>query len=353
MNKEYIKEYFKFECNPQAEPKAVVQGKKFRFTILSSRLIRMEYSKSGKFEDRPTQMVWFRNLEVPKYNQTTQNNFLIIETEHLSLRYNQEKPFNARTLRIRLKETNRLWWYGQKDFGNLKGTYRTLDMTNGRRKLKKGLMSKKGYSVLDDSKALVFDQTYWLMPRGEKCIDKYFFGYGKDFLGCLKDFYQIAGKTPMIPRFILGNWWSRYWAYDETELKELIENFAKNKIPLSVCIIDMDWHLVKIDKKYGRGWTGYSWNKTLFPDPKEMLKWLHQRQLKISLNLHPAKGIRGHEEMYPEIAGFMGVNKNIEEPVNFNITDPKFTRGYFDLVHHPLEDQGLDFWWLDWQQGPK
>ncbi len=353
MNKEYIKEYFKFECNPQAEPKAVIQGAKFRFTILTSRLIRMEYSESGKFEDRPTQTVWFRNLEVPEYNQTTQNNILIIETEHLRLKYNREKPFNALTLRIRLKKTNRLWIYGQIDFGNLKGTYRTLDGINGRRWLKKGLMSKRGYTVLDDSKALVFDDNYWLMPREEKCIDKYFLGYGQDYLGCLKDFYQIAGKTPMIPRFILGNWWSRYWEYDETELKELIENFKKNKIPLSVCIIDMDWHLTKIDKKYGRGWTGYSWNKKLFPDPKEMLNWMHQRQLKISLNLHPAKGIRGHEDMYPEIADFMGVDKTNEEPVKFEINDPKFVSGYFDLVHHPLEDQGVDFWWLDWQQGRK
>ncbi|MDR9866167.1 hypothetical protein RIV07_30140, partial [Pseudomonas baetica] len=24
---------------------------------------------------------------------------------------------------------------------------------------------------------------------------------------------------------------------------------------------------------------------------------------------------------------------------------------YFNLVHHPLEKQGIDFWWLDWQQG--
>jgi len=26
-------------------------------------------------------------------------------------------------------------------------------------------------------------------------------------------------------------------------------------------------------------------------------------------------------------------------------------RGYFELLHHPLEAQGVDFWWLDWQQG--
>jgi len=50
---------------------------------------------------------------------------------------------------------------------------------------------------------------------------------------------------------------------------------------------------------------------------------------------------------------FMGVDTSIEEPVEFNIADPKFTAGYFDLVHHPMEEQGVDFWWMDWQQGKK
>ena len=182
-------------------------------------------------------------------------------------------------------------------------------------------------------------------------LDLYFFGYGHDYFGCLRDYYKISGKTPLIPRYILGNWWSRYWEYTEEELKELISTFESHQIPLSVCIIDMDWHLVKIDKKYGRGWTGYTWNRELFPDPKGMLEWLHEKNIKVSMNLHPADGIKPHEECYPRVANFMGANQAAEEPVDFDIADPKFVSAYFDLVHHPLEDEGVDFSWLDWQQG--
>jgi alpha-glucosidase (family GH31 glycosyl hydrolase) len=353
MNQDYTKENFKFECAPRANPKAIVQGTTYRFTILTSRLIRLEYSQLGKFEDRPSQTVWFRNLKVPEYEQSIRKNKLIIETEHLRLIYNPEKSFSAHSLQIFLKETNQKWRYGQRDWGNLKGTHRTLDGAIGRRRLEKGLMSKRGYSVLNDSKTLVFDDSYWLTPREEKSLDQYFLGYGRDYLACLNDYYRITGKTPLIPRFILGNWWSRYWEYDEVELKELIRTFKQHNIPLSVCIIDMDWHLVKIDKKYGSGWTGYTWNTALFPNPEEMLKWLHDQHLKVSLNLHPAGGIKGHEAMYPEIADFMGVDKETEEPVKFDITNSKFVSGYFDLVHHPLEVQGVDFWWVDWQQGRK
>ncbi len=35
----------------------------------------------------------------------------------------------------------------------------------------------------------------------------------------------------------------------------------------------------------------------IFPDPEGMLNWLHSKDLKIALNLHPAEGIRAHEEV--------------------------------------------------------
>jgi alpha-glucosidase (family GH31 glycosyl hydrolase) len=113
----------------------------------------------------------------------------------------------------------------------------------------------------------------------------------------------------------------------------------------------MDWHEVEIDPKYGDGWTGYTWNKEFFPDHKRFLKNLHDRGMKTTLNVHPADGIRGHEECYPRVAEAMGVDVEKEEPVNFDIADPKFLSVYFDELHHPMEEEGVDFWWLDWQQG--
>ena len=35
----------------------------------------------------------------------------------------------------------------------------------------------------------------------------------------------------------------------------------------------------------------------------------------------------------------------------FDPTDPDFLEAYFEELHHPHEDDGVDFWWLDWQQG--
>ena len=96
---------------------------------------------------------------------------------------------------------------------NLKGTVRTLDEVNGATPLKPGLISRNGWAVVDDSQSLVFTDEGWLAPRDatEGAKDLYFFGYGHHYTECIVDFQKLSGKTPIIPRFALGNWWSRYW----------------------------------------------------------------------------------------------------------------------------------------------
>jgi alpha-glucosidase (family GH31 glycosyl hydrolase) len=200
--------------------------------------------------------------------------------------------------------------------------------------------------------SLVFDAHGWLEPRAAlpEAQDLYFFGYGHDYHGCLRDYCRIAGSVPLLPRWALGNWWSRYWAYTQEELTALVEGFRAHDVPLSVCIVDMDWHIVDTGRGYS-GWTGYTWNKALFPDPDGFIRGLHDRGLKTALNLHPADGVRPHEGMYAEMARRMGIDPETEEPVRFDLADPDFANAYFEVLHHPQEARGVDFWWLDWQQG--
>ena len=71
----------------------------------------------------------------------------------------------------------------------------------------------------------------------------------------------------------------------------------------------------------------------------------------MTLNVHPADGVRPFEDAYPAMAQALGRDPASEEPIAFDVTDPAFLDAYFKVLHHPLEDQGVDFWWLDWQQG--
>ena len=68
------------------------------------------------------------------------------------------------------------------------------------------------------------------------------------------------------------------------------------------------------------GWTGYTWNKLLFPDPDAFLKKICMSEgLKTTLNLHPASGIQPWEAAYPAMARAMGIDPATKKYVPFDI----------------------------------
>ncbi len=350
-----IPSHFRLSVEPVAEAAAVVTLDAARFTVLTSRLIRLEYQADGRFIDRASQTFWYRRQPVPQFNVEKGDGRVVIETAHLRLVYDRaEAGFEPENLAITLKESEMIWHYGDADAGNLLGTTRTLDQVSGETELEPGLLSRHGWTVVDDSASLLFTDEGWLEPRGEG-TDLYFFGYGNDYGACLADYGRVAGPVPMIPRWALGNWWSRYWEYTQDELTNLMRDFQAQEIPLSVCIVDMDWHLTDVEpvgetKGFYPGWTGYTWNRELFPDPDSFIAWLHEQGLKTALNLHPADGVLPHEAAYPEMARRLGIDPETRRPIPFDIANPQFANAYFELLHHPEEARGIDFWWMDWQQ---
>lgn len=344
---------FFLENNSRAKAESIIAGEHYRITVLTSRLLRLEYSENGYFEDRATQTVVNREFEVPAFTIQKKDGVLELITEDLQLLYDG-KAFSQSGLSIRLKKNkytnNSIWHYGDKG-ENLKGTARTLDDCNGAIDLEDGIMSFSEYALLDDSSSMALTEDGWIEPPRKGHTDIYFFGYGRAFKECLKDFYHLCGRTPMLPRYALGNWWSRYHAYTQEEYLELMKRFRDEKLPFSVSVIDMDWHLVELEEKYGSGWTGYTWNQELFPDHPEMLKELHENGMHVTLNVHPADGVRGHEKAYRKMAQALLVDWKHEVPISFDIANREFMDAYFQYLHHPLEEEGVDFWWIDWQQG--
>lgn len=350
---------FVYETRPLALAQNMVSGKKYRFTVLTPSLIRMEYSNQGVFEDRASQSVFFRDFPENQFTTAIADGWVRIETENLIVTYKENELFSADTLSIKLKmEPASTWNYGE-DFEDLKGTAKTLDNVNGAIPLERGICSRNGFSVMDDSHTMLLNEIGWVDVRVPDTIDCYFWGYGFQYLDAVKDLYRLTGVPPMLPAYALGNWWSRYHAYTQEEYQDLVLRFEKEDIPFSVSVVDMDWHIVEIPEEYKNGegqefesgWTGYSWNKELFPDYKGFLKFLRDHNLKTSLNLHPAQGIGCHEDMYEEMALACGIDPATKERVRFDILSPEFMENYFDILHHPYEKDGVDFWWMDWQQG--
>ena len=350
--------------NPVADPGSVIIEGNARFTVLTPELIRMEWSNAREFEDRASLVFINRKLDAPHFTTRRDSGWLFIQTDRLRLAYHPDgDSFSSSNLNVSFDLNGKTvrWIPGLQDAGNLGGTIRTLDGVRGETKLEPGILSKDGWVLVDDSERPLFDNSDWpwvTVRPSTKHQDWYFFGYGHDYRKALSDFTTVAGKIPMPPRFAFGLWWSRYWAYTDEEFKDLVEQFRIHDVPLDVLVIDMDWHQT-FDLRWGRsrtdqagqtlGWTGYTWDRNYFPDPQGFLAWCDSEGLKTPLNLHPASGIQPHEDHYPEMAQAMGIDPATKKYVPFDIVDKKFATNYMNLIIHPLERQGVDFWWLDWQ----
>ncbi len=149
--------------------------------------------------------------------------------------------------------------------------------------------------------------------------------------------------------------------------------FRTREFPLSVCIVDMDWHTTQTGNR-SVGWTGYTWNRELFPDPAGLIAWLHGQGLRTALNLHPADGVHPHEEQYPAMAAALGIDPATQRASGVRHCRPAVCRSLL-LAPAPSTrgnrrrrnrvsvrnsvsywrrnsvSSGVDFWWLDWQQG--
>lgn len=326
---------------------------RLRLTVLTSKLIRIEYITSGMFENGTTQIVQHRDFEVPPYTVLHDHATHVLEviTTGFHLYYDGGDP-QAGNLYIDAAHNygtyDSRWYCGTPVGKNLGGTVRTLDKVDGTVELSAGLMSKNGISVLDDSaSARLLDDA--LLPRQNQELDLYYFAYGRDYRATLQAYYQLTGYPPLIPRYALGNWWSRYYPYRQNEYLALMHRFDDARVPIAVAVLDMDWHQTEIPARYGSGWTGYSWNAEYFPNPGKLLQQLHAQGRHVTLNVHPAAGIRPHEQCYLAVAAALKLTG--DQPALFNLQNAAFKHAYFKLVHHPLEAQGVDFWWLDWQQG--
>ena len=340
--------------SPLAEPKNILQGKCWRFTVLADRLLRMEYDPQGIFEDRASQSVFHRDFPKVEFNQRVEDGLLILETAALRLEYREDQPFTAETLSVCLKTPPATQWKFGDICETLGGTIKTLDEADGNTELEDGVCARCGFAVMDDSKRSLLNEEGWLESRRPETLDLYFFGYGHDYIGAVQALYRLTGVPPMLPAYALGNWWSRYHKYTQEEYLDLMKRFKEEEIPFTVGVVDMDWHLTEIpdaDPTYHNhpGWTGYTWNEEFFPDYKQFLKDLHGLGVKTALNLHPAQGVRRHEAMYEKMCAAVGKEPD-GSAVHFDFMDRKYMEAYFDVLHHPYEQDGVDFWWMDFQQ---
>jgi alpha-glucosidase (family GH31 glycosyl hydrolase) len=328
-------------------PNPVIVGNA-RFTVVTPNLIRMEYEPDGKFVDSETLFAINRTAHDAGFQLTQTPTQTIIKTSSMDVVYTPDgKPFSASNLTAHIDATKSSWTPGQADPLNLGGTARTLDGWSGPGDLGKGVLSRSGWAVIDDSQSPLLTDAGWVQSRPDaqkSGQDWYFFGYGTDYRAALKSLTTISGSVPLPRRYAMGVWYSRYWPWSEADYKQIVTEYSDHNFPLDNVVLDMDWH--------EDGWTGWSWNRKLLPDPVSLLSWFHDQGLHDTLNLHPADGVAPHEDQYAAFMKAMGQDPASGKTLPFDAASKPYMDALFSTVMDPLKDAGVDFWWLDWQQYP-
>lgn len=327
---------FKFDLNKSTANKdCIFKGEKYRITILTERLVRIEYNDNGIFEDNPTECIWYRNFSKPNFTVEDNNKILKITTKYFTLNYIKNKSFKSskfssnKPLSIMLNDTGKYWYYDHPEVRKYETISSGIDIKNK----KNSLYSLDGFVSIDDSKSSIILENGTFKKRDNNDIDTYVFMYGKDFYYCLNDYFMITGYPPLVPKYALGNWWSKDEFYSEIDVSRFIKKFEDNNIPISVFILNK-WQM---DNNYQ--FTSF------YKDFKSMVDYIKSKKIKLGLQLFDHLDFKSNTDAFNKIKTYLTLDKNGNIP--FNLYDSRTIDAYLKLLIHPLSDLGVDFYSIE------
>ena len=331
--------HFKFDLNKStANKECVFKGNNYRITVLTERLIRLEYNENQMFEDYPTELVWYRNFPKPDFVVKESNKILNITTKYFELTYVKEKKFGSnkltplKNLKIQLLNTDKIWYYGHPEVRNYEASAFNIDDTKEKR-FKKSLYSLDGFVSIDDSKTSLILENGSFKKRDNAGVDIYVFLYDKDFYYCLNDYFMLTGYPPLIPRYALGNWWDKKEFYNEFGIVHLLKKFEDYNIPLSLFTLN----------KWQRE-NNFEFSE-FYKDPKAVINYLKTKNVKFGLSIENPKLFKPNTKSFDKLKEYLYPDKNGNIPLN--VFDAKTIDAFLKLIIHPLTNIGVDYFSLN------
>ncbi len=328
--------YFKFDLNRAiANNENIIKGEKFRITVLTERLVRLEYNENGIFEDRPTELAWYRNFPKVNFRVEQDSNNLRISTRYFVLDYLKEKNFSGgkvsptSNLKISIVGTDKVWYYGHPEIRNYGASAYKLSNDKNKR-IQKSLYSLDGFASIDDSNSCIILENGEFKRREQNSIDIYVFLYNRDFFYCLSDYFNLTGYPQMIPRYALGNWWTKNEFYSEFDISHLISKFESSNIPISTIILNK-WYT---NDSFYLG--------ELYKDPRTIINYMHAKNIKVGLSIDDPVVFMRKSSSYEVLKKYVAVDRNGNIP--FNLFDARTIDAYLKLIIHPLDNMGVDFY---------
>lgn len=311
-----------------SNPESVFKGNKYRITILTDRLIRLEYNENGVFEDRPSIFAQNRNFAKPDFNVSENNNTLKIITKYFELEYKKEKKFDGgklsptSNLKILLYNTDKVWYYNHPEARRYPAT---ISMSDNKMKSKKGIFSLDGFISIDDSNTDIILENGQIEKRNSSGIDMYVFMYNKDYYYCLNDYFMLTGKPSFLPRYSFGVWYSKNEFFDENKIQKVSNKFIENNVPISILILNKWSTKMDLSESYSNF--------------KDIFQLLFNRNIRLGLTIDYTDGFDSNQ--YAKLGQYLQKDKFGRIP--FNIYDSKTIDAYLKILIHPLIFNGVDF----------
>ncbi|MGM9877356.1 MAG: TIM-barrel domain-containing protein [Bacilli bacterium] len=340
-------ENFRIDIKKSKTPNSYVfRGSKYRISIISDSLIRFEYNEDGKFNDYPTMFASNRSFGKPKINVEEDNLLLVIRNEKFTIEYQKDKPFIGNRmfpeqyLKVVVKGSDKVWYFNHPEVRNFQSTAYSLDEYDGSAQLDKGLFSLDGFASIDDSKTPILNLNGNLMIPSANNIDTYLFIYNEDFGIGLRDYFNLTGMPPLIPRYALGVWWSKNESYNVESIQNLVNSFRKNRIPFSVIMLG-DYARTK--NKYSP--LSFTLDKNIFPSTFELSKYLHQNNIFIGTNIKTDGVLSIEEENHNEFIKIY--TKDTDKNIPINVYNANLMDAFLKGIINPFMNLGIDFLWID------
>lgn len=239
---------------------------------------------------------------------------------------------------------------------NLRGEHRKMQQSN-LEDYTHFFQSVKGYGIFWDnySPTTINDNaTLELESQVGKMVD-YYFMYGKNADGVIKNMRHLSGEVPMLPLWTYGFHQSRERYKSSEELLEVVHKYRDMKIPFDGII--QDWQY------WG---SNYTWNAMEFINPdfsnaQQMIDEVHRQNAHMSISIWSSfgpetkpykelneKGLLFNFKTWPE-SGLPQWPPRQDYPSGVRVYDcysPVARDIYWNNLSR-LHKMGIDGWWMD------
>ena len=150
------------------------------------------------------------------------------------------------------------------------------------------VMSSKNYSVLFDNTAsgeLDIGKTNSdeLLFKAQGGRASYIMVLGENLEDTVRSTVAVTGKQPLPPRWLLGNFASRFGYKSQNEVMDVVDAFNTQDIPVDAVVLDLYWFGKDIKGHMGN----LSWDTAAFPEPEKMISELRAQDVKTVLITEP------------------------------------------------------------------